>query len=401
MGRKNNCEIRKRKDGRWCATFYDDSPEQKRHYVYGHTKAEVKAKLKDKKNDLKSTEKTRQSIKVIVKSVPKKKEKTESLENWMIRFLEKYKRNELKESTYGNYLEMYQKHILGSRLGKMELDEITSEDLQDYYNSKREKGYNPKSIQHIHTIINSTLEKAVQLKMIKENPNKMVILPKKQKFHATVLSSSEVRKIVEEAKEDELYPIVALTLYTGLRKGEIMALKWENINFEKKELYVEGSLCRVMHIAEDGKRKYDYKILNPKTEKSKRVIPLMDIAIEALEIQKKRQELMEETYKSNYHNQGFVFSGKEGSYMSQRPFMKQYHNFLKKYGISDVRFHDLRHTFASLMLEAGESPKIIQELLGHSTITTTMDIYTHITKQGKVNAIQKYNDLIEGKEENK
>lgn len=96
-----------------------------------------------------------------------------------------------------------------------------------------------------------------------------------------------------------------------------------------------------------------------------------------------------------YDDQNFVFAKCDGSYLNQRGFMDKYYAFLEYYGIPKVRFHDLRHTFASLLLESGESPKVIQELLGHSTITTTMDIYTHISKKGKVGAMQKLDLLLE------
>lgn len=99
-----------------------------------------------------------------------------------------------------------------------------------------------------------------------------------------------------------------------------------------------------------------------------------------------------------YQDQGFVFARYDGRYLEQRSFIDSYYAFLEKYGITKVRFHDLRHSFASLLLEAGESPKAIQELLGHSTITTTMDIYSHITKKGKVAALEKLSMLIENED---
>lgn len=374
--------IYKRNDGRWCAAFYDDSPHPKRHFVYGSTQAEVKQKLKEKRENTEIEN--------------KKKDNMYTLGTWMSYFLENYKKIEVKETTYGTYQELYRKHIIGSVIEKTRLERIDSNQLQKFYNEKRAEDYNPKTIRHIHVLINSALEKAVQLKLIKENPNRLVVLPKREQYKAKVLSVEEVARIVKEAKEEELYSIITLTIYTGLRKGEVMALKWENIDFDKKELFVEGSLCRVLHEPdENGKVSCEYKILAPKTEKSKRVIPLMDVAVEALLIQKKRQDEMKELCKDFYQDEGLVFSRYDGRHLDQRGFMNDYHAFLKRHKISDVRFHDLRHTFASLLLEIGESPKVIQELLGHSTITTTMDIYAHITKKGKIKAIANLDKIID------
>ena len=117
-------------------------------------------------------------------------------------------------------------------------------------------------------------------------------------------------------------------------------------------------------------------------------------ALEALQIQKQRQDEMKEKYKIIYDDQDFVFTEADGSILRQRTFMDKYHAFLKRYGISDIRFHDLRHTFATLLFEEGESAKVIQELLGHSTIAITMDIYTHVSKKGKKKAVSKLDNLF-------
>lgn len=374
--------IFKRSDGRWCAAFYDESPCPKRHFVYGNTQAEVKKKLKEKKEQLKNGE--------------QKKKNIYTLEGWILYYLENYKKNEVKITTFCTYMDQFNKHIREQSIGKVELEKLTSDMLQQFYNSKQSEGYNPKTIKHIYVLINSSLKKAVQLKIIHENMNAATVLPKIKEFRAKTLSVEEVNRIKENAKEEELYPIVILTIYTGMRKGEVMALKWENINFEGKELYVDGSLCNVpKEMGRDGKIVNEYKVLSPKTEKSRRIIPLLDIVIEALILQKQRQEKVKSAFSQIYIDEGFVFARRDGSCLEQGNFMKKYHAFLDKFGLPSIRFHDLRHTFASLLLEAGESPKVIQELLGHSTITTTMDIYAHVTKKGKVKAIERLDKMTD------
>lgn len=372
--------IFKRNDGRWCAAFYDEAPCPRRHFVYGSTQAEVKKKLKEKKGKLRNGE--------------QKKKETYTLEHWVLYYLENYKKNEVKPTTFSTYMDQFNKHIKGEEIGKIKLERLTSEVLQRFYNAKSSAGYNAKTIKHIYILINSSLKKAVQLKIISENVNTVTVLPKFQEFKAKTLSAEDISKIVNNAKEEEIYPIVILTVYTGMRKGEVMALKWENINWEEKELYIEGSLCSVPKEEQDGKKRYEYKVLSPKTEKSRRAVPLIDIALEALMIQKQRQEEIKQKYQLIYDDKGFVFARCDGRCLEQGGFMKKYHAFLEKYGLPSIRFHDLRHTFASLLLEAGESPKVIQELLGHSTITTTMDIYAHVTKKGKVKAVEKLDKIV-------
>lgn len=373
--------IFKRNDGRWCAAFYDNAPCPRRHFVYGSTQAEVKKKLKEKKEAL---EKGGQ-----------KKEEEYTLESWVLYYLENYKKNEVKPTTFSTYMDQYNKHIKGEEIGKIKLSRLTSEMLQRLYNSKNSVGYNAKTIKHMYVLINSSLKKAVQLKIVTENVNDVTVIPRPREFQAKTLSAEDISKIVNHAKEEELYPIIILTLYTGMRKGEVMALKWENVNWEDRELYIEGSLCSVpKENARDGKSKYEYKVLSPKTEKSRRAVPLMGMAYEALEIQKQRQDKIRQKYQLIYEDEGFVFARYDGRCLEQGGFMRKYHEFLRKYGLPSIRFHDLRHTFASLLLEAGESPKVIQELLGHSTITTTMDVYAHVTKKGKARAVERLEEII-------
>lgn len=117
------------------------------------------------------------------------------------------------------------------------------------------------------------------------------------------------------------------------------------------------------------------------------MVPMLDEVYDALRLQKERQETDKQKYREIYLDQGLVFSDPCGDYLPQRQFMDKYHAFLKKYRITDIRFHDLRHTFATLLIESDVSMKVVQELLGHSTITTSMDIYTHVSDEKKEQAL--------------
>ena len=438
MGFKIENKIYKRKDGRWCVAYFDTGENPKRHYIYGKTKGEVKAKLAKFEGAVTEAVSTDISTKIQKKEVAENnickdmvqktleepevksvkeladkqpehfanalsesqndtrtKEGTKwTLQLWLAYFLKNYKQNEIKETTFDSYMGIYRAHILNTDIGKCKLSELKSDDLQMVYNDMTKDGYNAKTVRHVFILINMALKKAVKLRYIDENANDFVTLPKKKRFEGKALTAEEARIIFENAKEEKLYPIVALTLCTGMRKGEVMALKWENINFRDRELHVEGNLCRVRESNAGGRSKYVDKVLEPKSAKSIRTVPLTEKAMEALLIQKQRQDEIKEKYKGVYDDQGFVFTEVDGSLLRQKGFMEEYHAFLKKYGISDIRFHDLRHTFATLLFEEGESAKVIQELLGHSTITITMDIYTHVSQKGKKAAVSKLDNLF-------
>lgn len=374
MGKRSNGEgtIYKRKDGRWCAAYYDEK--YNRHYVYGKTQAEVKQKLKKKRDE--KPDEVQQSI---------------TFQEWIEEFLVSYKRNEIKITTYEGYMRIYRKHIEDSQLGKTALNQVTTEILQRYYNDKLNDGYNSKTVHSIGIVVGAALNHAVKLKMLSENPNRYTSIPKKKKYEASVLSTEEVRRIVNEAKAEEIYPIIVTTVYTGMRKGEAMALKWENVDFQKRRIYIKNSLCKIDgdQTDEKGHRHARYEILEPKTKESIRMVPMMDEVYEALMLQKERQEMDKKRYREIYLDQGLVFTDSCGNFLPQRQFMDQYHAFLRKYEITDIRFHDLRHTFATLLIEADVSMKVVQELLGHSTITTSMDIYTHVSDEKKEQALDR------------
>lgn len=371
MGKRSNGEgtIFKRKDGRWCGAYFDE--QFNRHFVYGKTQTEVKRKLKEK-----------QAGRTI-------KGKPYLFQEWILEFLQNYKKNELKVTTYNSYMLRYRKHILNTKLGMTKLENVKVANLQQYYNEKLREGYSSKYVRSIEVIFNSALDRAFKLKMIPENPNIFTALPLKEKYEAKVLSREEVERIVTEAKEEELYPIVVTTVYTGMRKGEVMALNWENVDFKEKKIYVKNSLCRVYdeQPGEDGRYRVSYQILEPKTKKSIRMIPMLDEVYAALVEQKRRQEILKASQGNQYLDQGLVFTDERGNHLYQRKFMDKYHQFLQKYHITDVRFHDLRHTFATLLIESDVSMKLVQELLGHSTITTSMDIYTHVSDKMKEKAL--------------
>ena len=136
--------IFKRSDGRWCAAYYDEEPTHKRHFVYGKSQKEVKQKLQEKKNDPGASNRTENSY---------------TLQQWIQFYLENYKKNEVKETTYGAYQELYRKHIENSDIGKTKLKRITANQLQQFYNNKTAMGYSAKTVRHMYVIINSSIAK--------------------------------------------------------------------------------------------------------------------------------------------------------------------------------------------------------------------------------------------------
>ena len=379
MARRSNGEgsIYKRADGRWCASRYIDygNGKFKRKYVYGNTQKEVKEKLKELEN------------------YHEPKVKGMTLFNWLIEWMEEYKKNMLKITTFENYMMYIQAYVKGSEIADIPLEKISTSALQKFYNTKLKgtdsmKKLSRRSVEYLHTIIGSALQQAYKNELIKKNVNEFTVLPKKEQKEIEPLTIEEVERVLQVAKETELYSLILLEIYTGMRKGEILGLQWENVDFEKKVVWVRKNLCRVKNQDENDGRKTKLILLEPKTKKSIREIPLSNEAVKVLRIHKKKQNEQKMLYRDIYQDNDIVFAKADGSFEDPREVLRKFHKILEKAGVRKCRFHDLRHTFASILLNEGESMKVIQELLGHSTITTTMDIYSHVAKETKERSIE-------------
>lgn len=374
MKRRSNGEgtIFKRSDGRWTGQIMLDlgNEQCKRKTVYGKTQKEVKEKLEQLRMEC------RQGRVIETSDMP--------LEEWLHIWITNYKPN-LKITTRESYECYIETHIKGSELGKIPLNKLKTTDLQTFYNAKLNGTYkNQKqklsstTVRYINIIIKSGLKQAVNNRMINENVCNAVVLPKKNKVEIVPLTREEVIRFLDVAKEDRLYTLYLLEMMTGLRRGEILGLKWEDVNFEKGRINVVHNLYRINNTDENATTKYKLELLTPKTETSKRSIPINQFMIDELLRHKEKQDTEKLLYEGDYKDLGMVFSRPNGDYISPREFLRQYQRLLSKAGLERKRFHDLRHTVASLLINANESPKVIQQLLGHSTISTTLDIYAHV-----------------------
>lgn len=319
------------------------------------------------------------------------------LGKWILEWLDLYKKNYLKATTYENYLIYMEKHILSSSIANIDITKLTSKDLQVFYNEKLDSGLSNRTVRYIRTIIGGALNQAEKNGMLSRKPNKATILPPKENHEIIPLNIEEVNKILDEAKGSEFYPLVLLEMFTGLRKGEILGLCWSDIDFERNILTVKRNLCRIqMGIdSKSGKKNYEYRLLEPKTESSKRRIFLPENVMQILKKHQNEQQIIREKNAEIYQDRKLVFARSDGNYISPRQVLRIFHRILDNAGVRRCRFHDLRHTVASILLNEGEEMKVIQELLGHSTITTTMDVYSHLSDQKKRNTSNKLAQVYE------
>lgn len=386
MGRRGKGEgsIFKRKDGRWCGFItvgYDEKGNQKKKFFYGKTRQEVAEKINQALNEIK------QGILITDNNI--------TLENWLNIWLHQYKKNQISESTFDDYESIIKNHI-NPVLEKYNLKDLRPEHLQMLYNEKHKAGLSTKRIKDIHVILHSALNQAIKNELIVRNVSEATTLPKNtREKEMKVLTIEEQKRFLQVLEGERLKPAFVLALSTGMRLGEILALKWQDVDLENKRITIRNSVRRIKNRNEQSeiKTKTVLVLKEPKTENSGRIIPLPDVAYQELVNFKLLQEEEKRQAGSSYVDSGFVFTTKVGTPIEPRNFLRTFYRITEKAGLN-INFHALRHTFATRLLEANTNPKVVQELLGHSDISTTLNIYSHVLFDTKQKAIGEINDLM-------
>jgi integrase len=242
--------------------------------------------------------------------------------------------------------------------------------VQGFYQDRLDAGLSASTVHKVHTILHKALARAVAWQMVPRNVTDAVEPPRPAPREMRPQSPAEARKLLDAAQGDRLEALYVLAATTGMRQGELLALKWQDVDLGNATVSVRRTLTR------SGGR---YTLGEPKTKKSRRSIRLTPRAANVLEQHLERQLSDIQMLGDNYADQGLVFSTDTGtpfnpSNVRQRSFTP----LLRKASIPHIRFHDLRHTCATLLLGKGTHPKLVQELLGHATVAITLDTYSHV-----------------------
>lgn len=297
----------------------------------------------------------------------------EFLKSW----IESYKINIAPNTERGYRVNI--KHICNI-LGDKPLQKIIPADIEAAY-MELSKTLSGTSVLYIHRTLSRALKFAEKQQLIRRNPCDFVETPKKSKdFEAQFVHPSDVSKYLEAFKDHYLYPAVCLAMFCGLRRGEVLGLQWSDIDWRNKIIHVRHNMT-------------DEGLTTPKSGEA-RTVPLSDAMAKVLKEQRQRQQRFMEKLWDQYHRSEFVITYDDGSLIKPRALSKNFAAVLKKAGLKPVRFHDLRHTAASLMIHEGVELKTISEILGHSSITITADIYGHIIEEKKKEAAQKLDKYI-------
>jgi integrase len=291
----------------------------------------------------------------------------------MTRWLSDSAMHTVKATSYRAYESQIRNHIVPA-LGKVKLSRLTPAHLQALYAAKLREGMKPASVRQIHAILHKALEQAVKFNLIPTNPASKVDPPKIRQEEITPLTAEQASKLLDVTRNDrdrfEALYVIALT--TGLRIGELLGLKWSDIDLDARRLRVSRQLQR-SH-ARSGER----LIFTEPKAASRRTVDMPPSTVEALKRHRKRQ--VEETLKAGgaYQDKDLVFAGDLGGPISpEKVTQRAFKPLLKRTGLPKIRFHDLRHTFATLLLARGVHPTYVQRALGHASVKMTLDRYSH------------------------
>jgi integrase len=372
--------IYERKDGRWVASITLEN--RKRKYFYGETRKEVQEKLKVALHEQQQG---------TLATGPKQTVK-QFLDHW----LEEVHKPNIKQGSYVVYRIKIDKHILPA-LGHVQLQKLTAQQVQAFYARKIKEGYSANFIHLTHGILHKALDQAVRWKLVARNVCDDVSLPRQVRHERQSLTKEQAQTLLEAARGHRLEGLLTVALATGMRKGELLSLKWQDINFDDMSLQVRRTV---------GKFKGGYKESEPKTLSSRRKVMLPQFVIDALKQHRLHQIQVRLQVGTAWVDRDLVFCNTDGDYFPLTSLDYQFHKLLQEAGLPPIRFHDLRHSAATILLTMGVHPKLVQELLGHSQIHITLDTYSHVLPSMQREMMNKLNDVFgddeqeEGKQTN-
>lgn len=271
-------------------------------------------------------------------------------------------------------IESYQTVVrlhLKPALGEIKLPALRGDQVQRLLAEKTASGLSARSVQYIHSVLHRALKHAVRWGLVVRNVAELADSPRVQRRPMKTLTAAQVRTFLDATRGDRLHALYVMAVTTGMRQGELLGLRWSDIDLDRRRVQITTALQSVTGQAP--------VLAEPKSDHSRRLIILSPAAVTALRQHRPRQLEERLLAGDQWHDQDLVFCTSVGTPLSRHNIVSRYlHPALDKAGLPRIRFHDLRHTAATLLLEQGIHPKVVQEMLGHSQISLTLDTYSHV-----------------------
>lgn len=254
------------------------------------------------------------------------------------------------------------------------------------YASLMGRGLSPSTVRRVHAALHRALGQAVRWRLATVNVADLADPPQLVRKDMAALTPVEVRSLLDASGRERLDALFTVAVTAGLRRGELLALRWSDTDLDHGSIRVMGSLARA--------RGKGLAITNPKTSRSRRRVELTATAVEALRRHKEAQAAERLAAGPLWRDRDLVFANRQGGFLSVKEIYASYHRVLDRAGVPRLRFHDLRHTAATLMLSRGMHPKVASEMLGHSSIAITLDLYSHVTETMQREAARAIDSLL-------
>lgn len=368
--RRGSGQATKRKDGRWQASYVTN--DGKRLYFYGDTQTEAnkkkrQAEMEDERGMLATGPDMLLSV---------------YLENW----LETVKKPPIvRLSTYDKY-KWYLKKYINPALGHIRLRLLSPQHVQSFYSQKLDEGLSPGTVRNLHLVLHSAMKNAVKWNLVSRNVVGLVTRPTRNTYEAQVLTIEQARTLLETAKNHKMWALLVVALATGMRHGELLALRWDDVDFQGGKLFVHRAVSKL-----NGRGYVEHE---PKTKKGRRTIVLPSSVVDVLREHRDYVEQLRRDAGDNWLGLGLVFPNTRGNFIERAKLWHMLNKVVEQAGLPHMRFHDLRHSAATIMLAMGIHPKVVQEILGHSSISVTMDLYSHVLPSVQQEAAGKVDGVL-------
>lgn len=290
------------------------------------------------------------------------------ISEYLNKWLQDYARPNISPRGFERYAGIVRQHLIPA-IGTIPLSKLKPEHLQKHYSDMLASGLSPASVAYHHRLLHIALETAVKWGLVPRNVADAVAPPKIHRPVMQIWDEYEVNTFLEAARGSKYYALFYTALFTGMRRSELLALRWQDIDF----IYGQINVSRGMHQLKTG----DYVFTSPKSAKSRRTIALPPSAFLVLEAYRKAREVEYKMLEETVKDSDLVFSTL-GKPWRPNSITRAWSETVKKVGVKPIRLHDARHTHASLMLKQGIHPKVVQERLGHASIQMTLDTYSHV-----------------------
>lgn len=303
---------------------------------------------------------------------------------------------ELQKNTIVSYRSMTNGKIRRyfQRRPQLTVGNLKPQDIQDFYQSLFADGVVANTVIHYHALLRRAFQQAFKEERIDANPFDRVGRPKKNKFHGENYTQEELLTLLHLARGDVIYPAILLAGAMGLRRSEALGVRWSRIDWERRTVLLD---TKIVEYRENGKKKVE-PVEEMKNKSSRRTLPLPDPVVEMLQVQKEHREVYRKMFQGSYNTQylDYVCVNQLGELLRPSYVTDHFRELLEKYGLRHIRFHDLRHTFASLLINQDVPLINVSNFLGHSDLSTTANIYAHLDKASKQASAAVISGILQG-----